>query len=319
MDTNNTTNPPVNNPLGVQPTIPIGTAGTPPVSQPSGVSSPPASSSTPAPAPQKGKSMLWVIILLIFSFICGLGVVAWYFQTQLQQLMSPSEVTTLPAEVPKEIIVGTDATFHLMEYVASDGALLGYDIDFGEKIGEELGVKVTFKNIPWDDLFTALENKEIDMIISSVTITEERKQQYDFSTEYLNAGQVVITQRTNASISSSAATLQGKRIGVQEGTTNEQKALTLTSENLVIRYPDFVQATQALVDGDVDAILADLPGGKGIVTQNPTLKIVSDPLTNEYYGIVFRKNDPNLGRINETISILKTKGVLTDLKQKWFD
>src|SRR5258706_557820 len=114
----------------------------------------------------------------------------------------------------------------------------------------------------------------------------------------------------------SAESLQGKKIAVQQGTTSEQEALKHTSANLVIRYADFEQATKALVDGKADAILSDLPGAKGIVTANPTLKIASDPLTNEYYGIVFRKGDKNIQKINEILSSLRTKGVLTDLKQK---
>lgn len=283
---------------------------------------PPMSSAQQTPnvvPPRKGKPMIWIILLLVIAFFCGLGLAIWYFQTQLQQISPSPEKAALPAELPDEIIIGTDATFQLMEETASDGALFGYDIDLGNKIGEEMGVKVTFKNIPWDNLFQALENNEIDMILSAVTITDERKQQYDFSAEYLNAGQVIVTQRTNTTISSSAASLRGQKIGVQEGTTNEEKALTLTNENLVIRYPDFKQATEALIAGDVDAVLADLPGAKGILLDNPTLRVATDPLTNEYYGIVFRKNDPNREIINETLSKLKVKGVLTDLKQKWFD
>ena len=113
--------------------------------------------------------------------------------------------------------------------------------------------------------------------------------------------------------------LKGKKIAVQQGTTNEQSALKFTSPNLVIRYPDFVQATKALVDGQVDAIFSDLSGAKGIVTKNPTLKIASDPFTNEYYGIVFKKGNPEVKQINKALDSIRIKGILTDLKQKWLD
>jgi ABC-type amino acid transport substrate-binding protein len=346
MDQNNTgssvpSSPPADqpaapNPLAAQPSVPVGpkpdasspgaTAGIP---QPSAASAPnpvnPNASPqvTPPPLPEahhKGKPMLWVMILLVFAFFCGLLLAVWYFQTQVQKA-SPgtgTETTKVPATTPSKITIGTDATFQPMEYTASGGALMGYDIDLGNRIGEALGAEVEFKNIPWDDLFKALANKQIDMVMSSVTVTEERKQMYDFSESYLNAGQVIIVRKTDTTITS-AQDLQGKKIAVQEGTTNETEALKLTTAALVIRYPDFVLATKALVDGNADAILSDLPGAKGIITENPTLKISSDPLTNEYYGIVFRKDDPNVAKINEILSSFKTQGVLTDLKQKWLD
>ena len=183
---------------------------------------------------------------------------------------------------------------------------MGYDIDLGKRIGEELGASVSFKDITWEELFAALERREIDMIMSSVTITDERKKLYDFSDSYLNAGQVIITQRKTTI--TSVNDLKGKKIAVQQGTTNEEEAVKLTSTDLVIRYPDFVQATQALLTGSVDAILSDLPGAKGIVLEHPTLKITSDPLTNEYYGIVFRKGDQNRKFINDALSVLKMQG-----------
>lgn len=298
---------------------PGSTAGIP---KPSPSSINPPSAETPHPgvaAPShKGKPMVWVIILLIFAFLCGLALAVWYFQSQLQKVTPGEQTTQVPVTTPSKIVIGTDATFQPMEYTASGGALMGYDIDLGNRIGEELGAEVEFKNIPWDDLFVALNNKQVDMVLSSVTITDERKQTYDFSESYLNAGQVIITRKTNTTITSSED-LQGKRIAVQEGTTNETEALKLTNENLVIKYADFVQATEALINGRADAILSDLPGAKGIITENPTLKIASDPLTNEYYGIVFRKNDPNVAKINEILNSLRTQGVLTDLKQKWLD
>ncbi len=317
------------NPLATPPVVPIGpkpdasspgaTAGIPQPSQSSLASVTPTPQSTPPIVPpHKSKPMLWVIILLVFAFFCGLLLAAWYFQTQLQKASPSTETTKIPVTTPSKIVIGTDGTFPPMESTASGGALMGYDIDLGNRIGEELGAEVEFKNIPWDDLFKALDNKQVDMIMSSVTVTDERKQTYDFSQSYLNSGQVVISRKVDTTITS-AQDLQGKRIAVQEGTTNETEALKLTTEVLVIRYPDYVLATQALVDGKADAILSDLPAAKGIITENPTLKISSDPVTNEFYGIVLRKGDPLVTKINEILSSLRTQGVLTDLKQKWLD
>lgn len=279
------------------------------------VTSPPSLNETPFV--NKSKNILPIIGLLIISI--GLGFLAlWYYQHEskknIVQAANPQPTIVIS---PQKIIVGTDPTYPPMEYT-EDNQLRGYDIDLANFIGKEVGAQIEFKNIVFDNLFTSLDTKNIDMIISTVTVTGERKKKYDFATPYLQGGQVILTQKTNSTIASTAD-LKGKKVAVQKGTTIESEALKYTTDQLVIRYPDFVQATAALVKGDVDAIFADLPGAKGITDTNPTLKIASDPFTDEYYAIVFRKGDPKIKEINEALSSLKVKGILTDLKQKWLD
>lgn len=263
--------------------------------------------------------LIHLSIILIILFIGGLIFAAWFFQKQIQKTntLNSEPKQTAAVTLPKKLTVGTDPTLQPMEYSEND-KLLGYDIDLANLIGKELGVDIEFKNVVFDNIFTALEQKQIDMIISAVTITSERQQKYDFSDQYLNAGQVILTQKSDSSIKSTAD-LQGKRIATQKGTTNEASALKYTSDNLVIRFPDFEQATKALVEGKADALFTDLPSAKGITLTNPTLKIASDPFTDEYYGIVFRKGDPIGKPINQALDSIRVKGYLSDLKQKWLD
>ena len=267
--------------------------------------------------PSKGSSLSKGVVFVIIFFLLALVGAGWYFQSQLSK--SASVKPNIQPQVAKvtTLVVGTDATLPPMEYT-NKGKYIGYDIDLTNFIAKELGAKVEIKNIPFDDLFTALEQKKIDVIVSAVTITDDRKKKYDFSDPYLNAGQVIITKIDNTTIKTTAD-LRGKKIGVQTGTTNEKQALLYTSPNLVIRYNDFVEATKALSNGQIDAIFNDLPGAKGTITDNPTLKIASDPFTNEYYGIVFRKGDPNVKQVNNALDSIRIKGYLTDLQQKWLD
>lgn len=263
--------------------------------------------------------LIHLSLILIILFIGGLLFAGLFFQKQIQKTnpFNSEPKHTNAVSLPDKLIVGTDPTLKPMEY-SEDTKLLGYDIDLANLIGKELGVPVEFKNVVFDNIFTSLDQKDIDMIVSAVTITQERQLKYDFSDPYLNAGQVILTQKDNNSIKSTAD-LQGKRIATQKGTTNEASALKYTSDNLVIRFPDFEQATKALVDGKADALFTDLPSAKGITLANPTLKIASDPFTDEYYGIVFRKGDPMAKSINQALESIRVKGFLTDLKQKWLD
>lgn len=257
-------------------------------------------------------------LIIVTLFLGGLLFVALFFQKEIEKTnILNSEPQPSVVALPAKLVAGIDPTLEPMEY-SEDGKLLGYDIDLANFISQELGVPIEFKNILFDNIFTALEQKQIDMIISAVTITPERQQKYDFSQAYLNAGQVILTKKDNTSIKSTTD-LKDKKIATQKGTTNEASALKYTSDNLVIRYDDFEQATKALINGTVDALFTDLPSGKGITLLNPTLKIASDPFTNEYYGIVFRKGDPILEQVNQALDSIRVKGFLTDLKQKWLD
>lgn len=256
---------------------------------------------------------LWMIIIVAVLGILFLGL--WFFQSQSHKSATLTSTKPSPSVSSKKIVVGIDPTLEPMEFI-ENGKMVGYDIDLANALGEEMGTPVEFKNIVFDDLFKALDQRQIDMIISAVTITSERQQQYDFSKEYLNAGQVIITQKTNTTITSTA-NLKGKRIAVQKGTTNETAALQYTADALVLRYPDFEAATKALVEGKADALFTDLPNAKGITVANPTLKIASDPFTNEYYGVVFRKGDKSITRVNTALNSLYEKGILAELKAKW--
>lgn len=297
----------------------VSDAGVSPAPSAETVSTPTVSSPPPSSTPLKKERFVPWVIFLILIFVGFLVFAAWYFQFQLQKNTvsaaptPPSSVTVLPAQ----LVVGTDPTFQPMEYL-DKGNMVGYDIDLTNLLAKQLRVKVTFKNITFDNLFPALNQHKIDLIISAVTITPERQKMYSFSNEYLNAGQVIITQKTNTTIKSPKQ-LAGLKIGVQEGTTDEQQALKYTSSNLVIKFSDYNKATAALVAGTIDAVITDLPSAKGIVSSNPSLKIASDPFTNDYYGIVLRKGDPNVSAVNKALDQLRVRGFLTQLKYKWLD
>lgn len=325
-------------PVGATSTQPAASSATPPVSSSSPeVSSegdkpkentsttPPPLSPSPSISPKtkKGMSLPLIIVFLILSFLGGLLIAGWYFQTQLQKFTNSAPATKAenkvsPAAASETLLIGTDATAPPMESLNDQGGLIGYDIDLGYRVANELGMKAEFKNIPWENIFTDLENGKIDMIISSVTINEERKQKYAFSEPYINAGQVIVSRKDNPI--TSTAGLKGKKISAQKGTTCEKEAYKYTDANLVIIYEQFIDAASAVSKGIADATICDLTLAKGYIDQYENLKITSDPFTNEYYGIVIRKDNTELlKKVNEAIAVLRVKGILTDLKQKWLE
>lgn len=314
--TNSVSNPlpPLNQMSQNQP----GQTVTPPASPPA------ASSSAPPPTaiPPTGKSR-WPFILGIIVGLIMLIFGGWlYLFNTFDEKLTQVESTTPTLDRIKsqgKLIIGTDATFAPMEFADDSGQLVGYDIDLAARITEKLKVTPEFKQILFDDFIKILNNKEVDVVISSVTITDERKQLVDFSDQYLSAGQVIITRGDETSIKTTAD-LSGRKIAVQKGTTNEQQAFQFTKDELVLSFDDYIGATTALLNGEADAIFSDLTGAKGIIDQNPTLKIASEPFTNEQYGIVFRKGEEDLvAEVNSTLNSLRQQGILVFLKQKWLE
>lgn len=266
------------------------------------------------------KNSVWVmIVILVLIFLVG--------SIFIIILFNRPHNTTEEASTPNvdkiinrgTLIVGTDATFPPMESFNDAGDIIGYDIDLAQKIADDLGVELEIKNVEWDLLFDALIDGKVDMVISGVTITDDRKELYAFSKQYINAGQVILTRNDNTTITS-IADLTDAKIAVQEETTNAKEALKYTDAENVLQYSDFKEATSALVNREADAIFSDLTGARGIIDENPTLKIASEPFTNDYYGIVMRIGENDLvDKVNSIIGELKQTGYLLYLHQKWLE
>ena len=94
-----------------------------------------------------------------------------------------------------KIVIATDATWPPMEMVNESKQIVGFDIDLMKAAAEAGGFSVEFRNTAWDGIFAGLEAGEYDAVMSSVTITDERKQTMDFSVPYINAGQILVVRK----------------------------------------------------------------------------------------------------------------------------
>jgi polar amino acid transport system substrate-binding protein len=135
-------------------------------------------------------------------------------------------------EAKKKIIVGTDAAFAPFEYMEK-GKIVGFDVDLLDAVMKEAGLDYELKNVGWDPLFASLQSKEIDMGISGITITDERKQSYDFSAPYFEATQVILVKQ--GSPVKNALDLKGKTIGVQNATTGQEAAEKLLAKAIILK------------------------------------------------------------------------------------
>ncbi len=218
----------------------------------------------------------------------------------------------------EKITVALDATWPPFEYVdETTQEIIGLDVDLIKAIAEDQGLELELVNVPWDSLLAGMAQCQYDISISAMTITEERKQSFNFSDPYFAAGQIVTVQKGNTSINGKDD-LAGKTVGVQLGTTGDIEAQNMPDVT-VKNYDDIGLAFQDLINGQIDAVIADNPLALGYVGQNPdTLKVVGDAFTDEYYGIaVCKTNTDLLEKLNQGLASVKAEGVIDQLTLKW--
>jgi polar amino acid transport system substrate-binding protein len=218
------------------------------------------------------------------------------------------------------IVIATDATWPPMEYVDENKEIIGFDIDLMKAAAELGGFTVEFKNTAWDGIFAGLPAGKYDAVMSSVTITEERKQTMDFSIPYINAGQVLIV-RQEASGVTTLNDLKGKIVGAQIGTTGSFEIEKVEGVTLKT-YDELGLAIEDLVNRRIDGVVADTPIAADFALQNPNykekLKIVGEPFTDELYGVaVMKGNNKVLDAINAGLKKALEQKVDEKLKDKW--
>ncbi len=219
-----------------------------------------------------------------------------------------------------KLVIATDATWPPMEYVDEQKQIVGFDIDLMKAAAKEGGFTVEFKNSAWDGIFAGLAAGKYDAIMSSVTITEERKKTMDFSIPYINAGQVLIV-RTDTTGVTVLADLKGKIAGAQIGTTGYfeiEKVKGVTPK----AYDELGLAIEDLTNKRIDGVVADTPIAADFALQNANykdkLKIVGEPFTDELYGVAVKKgNTKVLDAVNKGLKAVLDKKIDEKIKDTW--
>lgn len=219
----------------------------------------------------------------------------------------------------KKIIFATDATWPPMEFVNESKEVVGYAIDFMTAAGKEAGFTPVFKNTAWDGIFAGLAANKYDAIVSSVSITEERKKAMDFSEPYFTVRQALIVNKE--SVATSLADLKGQKVGGQIGTTG-YFAIKAAEGVEAKSYDEIGLAMEDLNVGRIAAVVCDDPvaANYALNQYKETMKIAAVMETGdvENYGVPVKKgNTELLELINKGIAAVKAKGLDVELKKKW--
>ena len=226
------------------------------------------------------------------------------------------------APVVKTYAVGTDAAYAPFEKMSPTNEVEGLTVDLLKAVAAKGGFQVKFVNTPWEGIFKTLDSGERDIVASSVTITDERKQTMDFTAPYFDAVQLIAVKE-NSKVAK-FADLKKLKVGVQTGTTGDevvQKLLGKTNPN-IRRFESTPLALQELAAGGVAAVVADNGVVQNYIINNPTAKFksVSDAsFMPEQYGFAVKKgNTELLEKINKGLDAIKADGTHDALLAKYF-
>lgn len=217
-----------------------------------------------------------------------------------------------------KIYIGTDATYPPMEFRDEKGEIVGFDIDLGRAIAEELGVEAVFIDTAWDGIFPALDAGKFDIIISSTSITEERLKSKEMSDPYYVTSQAIAVRKDNDTIKG-PGDLRGKVVAVQIGTTGDL-AVSEMEGVTVKRFDTIDKAYIEVLNGRADAVVNDLSEVAYRMQMLPDMKIVATFREGEEkYGVTMRKGDVELlAAINEALRKIKESGKYDEIYKKWF-
>ena len=222
------------------------------------------------------------------------------------------------AQTTTKVTIATDATWPPFEHINEQTKEIeGFDIDLINAIAEKEGLEIEILNVAWDPLLAGVAQCQYDAAISSVSITPERAEEMLFSDPYFQVGQLVTVRADNTDIKDKDD-LEGKVAGAQIGTTGSFAIEDIDGATLKT-YDDIGLAFQDLINGQIDAVVADNPLAYGYVGRNPDkLKTVGDVFTSENIGIAVCKNKPELlEQINSGLNTVKAEGLIEQLIDKW--
>ena len=219
------------------------------------------------------------------------------------------------------LIVGFDQDFPPMGFVGDDGEYTGFDLELAQEVAKRLGLEYKAQPIAWDSKDMELESGNIDCIWNGFTMTG-REDDYTWTEPYMANQQVFVV--ANDSDINSQADLAGKIVEVQadssaEAALKEAPELTATFKEL-LTTADYTTAFMDLEQGAVDAIAMDvIVAGYQIQQRNADFKILDDSLSEEEYGVGFKKGNTELrDKVQSTLEEMAEDGTLQEVSEKWF-
>ena len=218
------------------------------------------------------------------------------------------------------LVMATNAFFEPYEYYEGD-EIVGIDAEIGKAIADKLGMDFEISDMEFDAIIPAIQNGKASIGMAGMTVTPDREKNVSFSQTYATGVQVIIVPE--GSDITSADDLEGKKIGVQQGTTGDLYCSDTPEnggfgEDAVTRYSKGSDAVMALLSGKVDCVVIDNEPAKAFVEANEGLKILDTAYVEEEYAIAVAKDNTELlEKVDAALGELKEDGTVQSIIDKY--
>ena len=240
----------------------------------------------------------------------------------LTSVMLLMPLTSCGSSAQKKFVVGFDSEFPPMGFVEKDGSYAGFDLDLAKEVAKRLDMEFVAQPIAWDSKDQELKSGNISCIWNGFTITEERKDAYEWSDPYMKNQQVVVVK--NDSSVKALADLAGLKVCVQKDSSGlaaleGKPELTATFSELV-QVDSYLNALMELESGSVDAIVMDeIVARYEIQTSGKPFAVLDEAVASEEYGVGFLKGNTALrDEVQKTLEDMAADGKMAQISSKWF-
>jgi polar amino acid transport system substrate-binding protein len=223
----------------------------------------------------------------------------------------------------KELVVGTAASMPPLNMTMKDGQIAGMEIDLARLIAGALDVKLTLKQMPFNDLLPALQAGQVDMILSGMTITPARNLKVAFVGPYLVAGKSILTKKAIMESMADPSKIDNpdKVLVALKGSTSQTFAEKIFPKAKLLLTDDYDQAVSMVKEGKAQAMVADMTICQLSVYRYPEAELVTlkNPLSYEPLGIAIPANDFLLiNWLQNFLNTIQKDGTLGMIADKWF-
>ncbi len=243
---------------------------------------------------------------------------------EMERAKTPSAAPVMDRIISRgELRVGVSGDMPPMNLLTKEDKIIGLDVDLATTIAEAMGVTLTLQRIDFRGLLPALEGGSIDMIVSNMTMTPDRNLRAAFVGPYFTSGKAFLTKRSSIAQAKGLPEVNNPQFtfAALKGSTSEaviRKGAPLAN---LLTADTQTQAIQMVIDGKVDAMIADYPVCVVAAYRNPAAGLISvmTPVTYEPIGIAVPKGDPHLVNwLDNFLRGLEKSGHIDELGQNWF-
>jgi ABC-type amino acid transport substrate-binding protein len=280
------------------------------------------------------RKLLWIMVLLSALILVACAPVASPTggagaapASQPCNQIAVGEANGMPDLQGCTLRIAVENAYQPFNYIDPDTKqAVGYDYDIFAEICTRINCQPEFVETSWDAMVAIMGGQgaleTFDVGADGITITEARAQHVDFSIPYISSQQMLLVRADESRFTEPEEFVAQAdlKMGTQIGTTNYDAAAELIGEDRIVAFDQFGPAVQALIAGDVDAVMIDNVSGLGYVGANPDkVKLTGAPVKSEELGFIFGKGSPLKAPIDAALQSMMEDGKMDELYKKWFE